>query len=157
MNVPTEAKTIEVFFEEDYGKTSVIFAFDIPSPTDTSDVGSTVSTEGTTNTDSTADTESTISENTTADSTSAVESTSEVPNEKLLTLEAYNQIEPGMTYDQVTALLGSDGTLFTAIGTEGTASYTATYQWKNSDLSYALLIFLCENMKLVSKSQIGLE
>ena len=155
VTAPANAKFIELHFDENGD--SAIFAFDIPSPADTSDVESTVSMEDTTNTDSTTDTESAIPENTTADSTSAVESTSEVPSEELLTLEAYNQIETGMTYNQISGLLGSDGTLFTAFGTEGTSSYMATYQWINSETSYALFVFLGENMELVSKSQIGLE
>ena len=46
-----------------------------------------------------------------------------------ITLSQYNQLEKGMTYKQVSEILGSDGTLQSENGVKDNGGYIATYVW----------------------------
>lgn len=116
VNVPIEAKKIEVIYEKDLGEPSVIFEFDVSS-------------------------------------VASVDSSST----KVLTLEKYNQIEIGMTYDEVKEIIGSDGSLYMELGDKGSDDYMAIYIWEGSGDGSASLGFGKKDAKLLSKSQYGLE
>ena len=69
-----------------------------------------------------------------------------------LTLDKYNRLNTGMSYEQATAILGE--------GDEANKSVfgsfiTTTYQWKIDNLTYVSAVF--QNGKLYSKSQNGLK
>ena len=77
----------------------------------------------------------------------------------MITLDKYNQLEIGMTYNEVTELIGSDGTLFTETGEKGSIFYTVVYTYEGVGQADATvsLTFQGENIELKSKMQLGLE
>ena len=71
-----------------------------------------------------------------------------------ITLEQYEQIEEGMTYDKVVEIIGGEGEAISESNTED--SITVVYIWKGSDgVSNATLTFY--NNALFSKAQTGLQ
>ena len=61
------------------------------------------------------------------------------PEAPIVTLEEFNQLRIGMTYDEAKAIIGADGALMTENVTAGIL--TAGYQWDNADGSSAMLVF----------------
>ena len=74
-----------------------------------------------------------------------------------VSLEEYNKIENGMTYDQVKDIIGSDGTKSTETGESGTAYYTVIYTWEGNGSTGANALFTFQNSKLMNKAQAGLK
>lgn len=76
-----------------------------------------------------------------------------------ITLEKYNQIENGMTYDEVKEIIGSEGTLSVESGEKGTNLYTViyTYEGVGQAGANASFTFQGENIELKSKAQAGLK
>lgn len=75
-----------------------------------------------------------------------------------ISLEEFNSINTGMTYDEVCDIIGSEGELLSEAGSElGEQYLTQTYTWKGegSDASNASIIF--QGGKVLSKAQVGLE
>lgn len=76
------------------------------------------------------------------------------PTEKKLSLAAYNQIQSGMSYQEVTNLLGQEGKELSRVEIPG-APTTVMYQWekfgglKNMNATF-------QDDALVSKAQFGL-
>lgn len=71
-----------------------------------------------------------------------------------ITLEIFNQIQVGMTYEEVKGLIGSDGTLMTDTNLGGVQS--TMYMWKAADgIGTASIMF--QNDAVVSGSQTGLQ
>lgn len=71
-----------------------------------------------------------------------------------ITLEIFNQIQVGMTYEEVKELIGSDGTLMTDTNIGGIQS--TMYMWKAADgIGNASIMF--QNGAVVSGSQTGLK
>jgi len=74
-----------------------------------------------------------------------------------ITLEKYERIKTGMTYQQVKGIIGEEGTLSSE--TELNEYSGKIYTWKQGyeikDLGYASFLF--QDDKLVSKSQVGLK
>ena len=132
LNIPEDTEVIELYFTEYTNiQTNAIFKFDVPA---------TQSTESDTAT--TTSTFNNIDQNDITD---------------LLTLDKYNQLEIGMTYNEVVEFIGSDGILSIEAGVKGTATYQAFYTWKGSDGAHAILHFSGENIELQTKTQFGLE
>ena len=80
-------------------------------------------------------------------------------NDPDMTLEEFNAIQTGMSYDEVTSIVGSSGTLMSesSIG-EGTDFYVKTQMFDyegNAMFSSANVTF--QNGEVVMKSQFGLE
>ena len=76
--------------------------------------------------------------------------------EGLISLDQYNQINEGMTYEEVKAIIGSDGTAGTEIGKPGDAVHSISYNWTGSEIaSFATLTFT--NGELQLKFQTGLK
>lgn len=71
-----------------------------------------------------------------------------------ITLEQYNSIETGMSYDEVVSLLGGEGSLLSDSEISG---YTAqVYQWNGTSLGANATVTFSDG-KVMSKSQFGLE
>ena len=69
-------------------------------------------------------------------------------------LAQFQQVQMGMTYDQVVAVLGSPGELE---GESSVAGYhTASYHWWGRGDVGANLIIMFQNGRVVSKTQVGL-
>jgi hypothetical protein len=73
-----------------------------------------------------------------------------------ITVEKFNQVQKGMTYEEVKTLLGADGEKVVNEGAQSTDSeYLTTYRWYGqNDGSVAVMSFL--DGKLAAKTQIGL-
>ncbi len=77
---------------------------------------------------------------------------------KVICLSEFNKIHAGMSYSEVTSIIGSKGALLsenrisTGLGGE---IHTAIYAWRNSDGSNMKAIF--QEDKLISKAQFGLD
>lgn len=74
--------------------------------------------------------------------------------EGVLTEEKFNQIESGMTYDEVKNIIGSDGSVLSETGEKGTEFYTVIYEWE-TDGVFSNANFTFQGDKLLNKSQIG--
>lgn len=71
-----------------------------------------------------------------------------------ITLEKFNQIENEMTYDEVSNIIGCDGTLSTESGS-GDYSIKIYYWYAKNGISNGTFSFT--NDRLTAKSQIGLD
>lgn len=71
-----------------------------------------------------------------------------------ITMDQYNSIETGMTYDEVVALLGGEGTLLS--DTELAGSTSQIYMWEGTSLGANANITFSDG-KVVAKAQYGLE
>ena len=80
--------------------------------------------------------------------------TSITQEQKKMTLEKFNKIETGMTYQQVVDIAGEDGTLSTE-SSYGSQSMQVYYWYASNGISNATVSFM--NGKVTAKSQIGLE
>ena len=70
-----------------------------------------------------------------------------------LTLEKYNQIKNGMSYQDVVNIVGSEGS---EIMSSGEGKYKVTsYQWKGDDFKYLNIVLMGD--KVTSKTQANLE
>lgn len=70
------------------------------------------------------------------------------------TLAKYEQIEVGMTYEEVVKIMGTEGTQSTYVAVEGYE--TAGYIWEDKEL-FGYLIVIFDNGKVSGKSQAGLK
>lgn len=102
-------------------------------------------------------------EGTTDDNSSAGETTKketpstekeETVDEGTLTEEKFAGITNGMTYDEVKAIIGSEGTLLSESGEKGTDFHTAIYEW-STDALFASANFTFQGGKLLNKTQVG--
>lgn len=74
-----------------------------------------------------------------------------------ITIEKFDRVKEGMTYEEVVQILGGPGDEASSneITIMGNKVKSVLYGWKGSDLSSIAAMF--QNNKLVSKSQIGLD
>ena len=72
--------------------------------------------------------------------------------------EAYDKIKTGMTYDEVKAIIGSDGQNIFESGDKGTDSYSISYMWIGESGGEATIGFTGKDkLTVLMKSQSGLE
>ena len=69
-----------------------------------------------------------------------------------ITLEQYNQIENGMSYEQVKDIIGSEGELVAEVGIKNEPFYCTIYVWEGIQ-SASKATFTFEDNILQSKSQ----
>lgn len=74
-----------------------------------------------------------------------------------MTLQQYNQIEYGMSYQQVREIIGKDGVLTAELGEKDTESHTLTYTWQGNDEASSMAELTFINDKLVTRTQVGLQ
>lgn len=92
---------------------------------------------------------------------SATEETTETETEEpaeekagVLTSEKFDQIESGMTYEEVVAIIGSEGQVLSETGDAGTDFHTIMYEWETDGfMSSANIMF--QGNKMANKAQIG--
>jgi hypothetical protein len=70
-----------------------------------------------------------------------------------LSLNKYNQIKKGMTYQEVVSILGSEGTQVTSSG-EGEYK-VETYKWEDEEFQFLSVVFM--GGKVYSKVESGLK
>ena len=90
----------------------------------------------------------------TADSTNSVSSQPEIQNNDKITLEKFNQIQTGMTYQQVVEIIGEEGTLSTE-SSYSNQTMQIYYWYAKNGISNTTVTFM--NGKVTAKSQIGLD
>jgi len=79
----------------------------------------------------------------------------EKADEGTLTKEKFEQIKEGMTYEEVVAIIGSEGTVMSEIGEKGTKFHTVVFEFETDGfLSSATIMF--QGGRLTNKSQFGL-
>lgn len=109
------------------------------------------STPANTSTTSPFGTNTNVSENKTADTNT--NSTVNSSGTAELTMEKYNQIKNGMTYDEVVQILGSKGE---EVSSSEIGKYkNATYKWSGENYSFIIGTF--QNDKLLFKTQANLK
>ncbi|MGA5663749.1 hypothetical protein ACPCZR_30585 [Bacillus bombysepticus] len=74
-----------------------------------------------------------------------------------LTKVKFENIQNGMTYDQVKEIIGSDGEVMSEGGEKGTEYYTVMYMWKGEGSPGANANFMFQGGKLNNKAQFGLK
>ena len=74
-----------------------------------------------------------------------------------VTLDEFNQVQNGMTYDEVVAIVGGEGNLISESGDKGTEFYTVMYDYTGEGDLGANASFMFQGNKLQNKSQFGLK
>ena len=75
-------------------------------------------------------------------------------NDEYITLEEFNQIETGMTYEEVVEIVGSEGTVMSEVSVLD--STTTMYSWYAENGISNANVTITDN-KVVGKAQLGLE
>ncbi len=81
-------------------------------------------------------------------------------DENVLTMEKFEQIENGMTYEEVVEIIGIEGTLTAELGEKGTDLYTVSYMYSEKQTKGSLganASFMFQGGKLNTKVQLGLK
>lgn len=86
-----------------------------------------------------------------------IENNSSNQKSELITLEEFNKIESGMTYEQVKEIIGSDGTLTSDVSIGDEKYHTQIYSWYGNTITGANANVTFQNGKVVGKAQVGLK
>lgn len=73
-----------------------------------------------------------------------------------ITKEMFDQIQNGMTYEEIVEIIGGEGELLSETGEKGTQFYTVMYSYQGSGLG-ANATFMFQANKLENKAQMGLD
>lgn len=90
-------------------------------------------------------------------STDHVYNNSANKNDELISLEEFNKIETGMTYEQVKEIVGSDGTLTSDVSVGDEKYHTQIYMWYGNKITGGNANITFQNGKVVGKAQVGLK
>lgn len=78
-------------------------------------------------------------------------------SEAVVTLEAFNRLEHGMSYEHVCKIIGCDGHVLFRIGGVGGVPETVMYTWNGVGMVGANMNATFKDGKLTSKAQFGLD
>jgi hypothetical protein len=81
----------------------------------------------------------------------------EPKNKPTISKAEFDQIQNGMTYDQVKEIVGSDGEVMSEAGEKGSQFHTIIYTWKGEGSIGANANFTFQGGKLQAKAQVGLK
>lgn len=94
----------------------------------------------------------------TAEKTSTNPENSTIAEDTKITLEEFNQVETGMTYEEVVGIIGTEGTVMSESDITGDGQYKTTiYSWEGKGSLGANANITFQAGKVVSKAQFGLE
>ena len=83
---------------------------------------------------------------------------STIEEDTKMTLEEFNKIETGMTYEQVVEIVGVEGTVLSETDITGNEQYKTTmYSWDGDGSLGANANVTFQGGKVISKAQFGLE
>lgn len=74
-----------------------------------------------------------------------------------ITKEKFEKLENGMTYEQVTEIVGGPGELTSEVGKKGEEHYTVSYSYPGEGSLGANAILMFQGNKLNTKAQTGLK
>ena len=103
------------------------------------------------------ETEAPASEDTTTETPAATEEPAEAENNPGISKAEFDQIENGMTYEEVVQIIGGEGEVLSEVGEKGTDLYTVMYKYDGESGLGANANFTFQNNKLQAKAQFGLE
>ena len=78
-------------------------------------------------------------------------------NDPKISLDEFNQIQTGMTYQQVVDIIGSEGTVLSETDIGGAEYKTTIYTWEGFGSFGANANITIQGGKVVSKAQFGLD
>lgn len=78
-------------------------------------------------------------------------------NDPKISLDEFNQIQTGMSYQQVVDIIGSEGTVLSETDIGGAEYKTTIYTWEGSGSLGANANITIQGGKVVSKAQFGLK
>ena len=79
-------------------------------------------------------------------------------NDEKITLEEFNKIETGMSYEEVVEIIGGEGTVLSESDITGDGQYKTTiYSWDGNGMLGANANVTFQGGKVISKAQFGLE
>ncbi|WP_094549929.1 DUF3862 domain-containing protein [Petroclostridium xylanilyticum] len=78
-------------------------------------------------------------------------------NKPTITKDEFDKIQNGMTYEEVTKIIGGPGELVSETGEKGADFYTVVYQYKGEGSLGANANLIFQGGKLQSKAQFGLK
>lgn len=78
-------------------------------------------------------------------------------NKPTMSKTEFEKIQNGMSYEEVTKIIGGPGELTSEVGSKGDQFYTAAYQYEGEGQLGANAILMFQGGKLASKSQFGLK
>lgn len=79
-------------------------------------------------------------------------------NDTKISLEEFNQIETGMSYEEVVEIVGGEGTVLSESDITGDGQYKTTiYSWDGNGMLGASANVTFQGGKVISKAQFGLE
>ncbi len=78
-------------------------------------------------------------------------------NPPTITLDEFNAIQSGMSYQQVCDIIGGAGTMMSETGSPGEDYYTVMYSWDGTGGYGDNAVMMFQGGKLINKTQIGLE
>lgn len=116
--------------------------------------GTDSTTESTNTTEETPATSETETEAPEAEEEATEEPAEEPTADGKLTAEKFDQIKSGMTYEEVVAVIGSEGTVMSESGDAGTEFHTIMYEWE-TDGAFSAATFMFQGGTLQNKSQVG--
>ena len=93
----------------------------------------------------------------TSDPVTAVVNTVVDDDSTTINKEEFDQIQAGMSYEQVVSITGCTGELLSESGTAGTEMHTVMYTWKGHGSLGANSNAMFQGGKLINKAQLGLE
>lgn len=91
----------------------------------------------------------------TSGSTSTTSTT--VDKKPTITKAEFDKIENGMTYEEVSKIIGGPGEVLSETGQKGDSLYTVMYMWEGEGSTGANANFMFQGGKLQSKAQMGLK
>ncbi|AZU98978.1 hypothetical protein pW2_152 [Bacillus phage pW2] len=78
-------------------------------------------------------------------------------NDSKITKAEFDAIQSGMTYEEVVAIIGSEGELLSEVGSKGEQFHSVMYEWEGKGDFGANANFTFQEGKMEMKAQFGLK
>ncbi|AGI11848.1 hypothetical protein X915_gp016 [Bacillus phage vB_BanS-Tsamsa] len=78
-------------------------------------------------------------------------------NDGKITKTEFDAVQSGMTYEEVVAIIGSEGEMLSEVGSKGEQFHSVMYEWKGTGDFGANANFTFQEGKMEMKAQFGLK